>query len=291
MNSAYKLKSASGAGNSKGIARLASEEEETCVLLLGVSCFLLISVNIIEESLAAVDGMLHIVDDIQAVIGIDVIVKVDLHIIQIAAEEIFSLHREKKPPERCKGRICDNFIESAAQRKNHTYHPQNCLVNLQISCYDKNIAPGSCYRSRAFLRVRRIFVYTMKDVCRETGMGYETLKFYCNEGLIPNVKRNQNNYRVFDDRDVAWIKSLSCLKNCGMSIQETREYIDLCLKGAASIPERKVILAQKREELLIKMAEIQGSIDYIDNKQLFYDDVLAGKVEYHSNLMPQNDKE
>ena len=134
-------------------------------------------------------------------------------------------------------------------------------------------------------------MYTMKDVCRETGMAYETLKFYCNEGLIPNVKRNQNNYRVFDDRDVAWIKSLSCLKNCGMSIQEMREYIDLCLKGAASIPEGKVTLAQKREELLIKMAEIQGSIDYIDNKQLFYDDVLAGKVEYHSNLMPQNDKE
>ena len=134
-------------------------------------------------------------------------------------------------------------------------------------------------------------MYTMKDVCRETGMGYETLKFYCNEGLIPNVKRNQNNYRVFDDRDVAWIKSLSCLKNCGMSIQEMREYIDLCLKGAASIPERKVTLAQKREELLIKMAEIQGSIDYIDNKQLFYDDVLAGKVEYRSNLLPLNDKE
>jgi len=131
----------------------------------------------------------------------------------------------------------------------------------------------------------------MKDVCRETGMAYETLKYYCNEGLIPNVKRNQNNYRVFDDRDIAWINSLSCLKNCGMSIQEMREYIDLCLKGAASIPERKVILAQKREELLIKMAEIQGSIDYIDNKLLFYDDVLAGKVEYRSNLLPLNDKE
>ena len=134
-------------------------------------------------------------------------------------------------------------------------------------------------------------MYTMKDVCRETGMAYETLKFYCNEGLIPNVKRNQNNYRVFDDRDIAWIKSLSCLKNCGMSIQEMREYIDLCLKGAASIPERKVTLAQKREELLIKMVEVQECIDYIDNKQLFYDDVLAGKVEYRSNLLPLNDKE
>lgn len=52
----------------------------------------------------------------------------------------------------------------------------------------------------------------MKKVCTLTGMTYETLKYYCNEGLIPNVKRNKNNYRVFDDRDVAWIESLSCLK-------------------------------------------------------------------------------
>ena len=46
-------------------------------------------------------------------------------------------------------------------------------------------------------------MYTMKEVCRETGMTYEALKFYCNEGLVPNVKRDANNHRVFDDRDVA----------------------------------------------------------------------------------------
>ena len=128
-------------------------------------------------------------------------------------------------------------------------------------------------------------MYTMKEVCRETGMTYEALKFYCNEGLVPNVKRDANNHRVFDDRDVAWIKSLTCLKNCGMSIQEMKVYIDLCLQGEKSIPERKVILAQKREDLLKKMAELQNSIDYIDWKQGFYDDVLSGKIEYYSNLI------
>ena len=126
---------------------------------------------------------------------------------------------------------------------------------------------------------------TMKEVCRETGMTYEALKFYCNEGLVPNVKRDANNHRVFDDRDVAWIKSLTCLKNCGMSIQEMKVYIDLCLQGEPSIPERKVILAQKREDLLKKMAELQASIDFIDWKQGFYDDVLSGKIEYYSNLI------
>ncbi len=132
-------------------------------------------------------------------------------------------------------------------------------------------------------------MYTMKDVCRETGMNYEALKFYCNEGLVPNVKRDANNRRVFDDRDIAWIKSLTCLKNCGMSIQEMKAYIALCLQGETSIPERKVILAQKRDALLEKMAEIQASIDYIDWKQGFYDDVLSGKIKYRSNLINVNE--
>ena len=128
-------------------------------------------------------------------------------------------------------------------------------------------------------------MYTMKDVCKETGMTYEALKFYCNEGLVPNVKRDANNHRVFDDRDIAWIKSLTCLKNCGMSIQEMKAYINLCLDGESSIPERKIMLAKKREELLEKLAEMQASIDYIDWKQNFYDDVLSGKTKYVSNLI------
>ena len=40
---------------------------------------------------------------------------------------------------------------------------------------------------------------TMKQACKATGMSYEALKFYCNEGLVPNVKRAENNYRVFDE--------------------------------------------------------------------------------------------
>ena len=59
-------------------------------------------------------------------------------------------------------------------------------------------------------------MYSMKDVCKQVNMSYETLKYYCNEGLIPNVKRDERNYRVFDDKDISWIKSLTCLKKCGI---------------------------------------------------------------------------
>lgn len=128
-------------------------------------------------------------------------------------------------------------------------------------------------------------MYTMKETCEKTGLSYETLKFYCNQGLVPNVKRDKNNRRTFDDKDVAWINSLNCLKNCGMSISEMKQYIDLCLVGESSIPERKEILALKREALVAQLQQVQDCIDYIDWKQGFYDDVLSGKTKYYSNLI------
>ncbi len=129
-------------------------------------------------------------------------------------------------------------------------------------------------------------LFTMMEVCRDAGMTYQTLKFYCNQGLVPNVKRDKNNRRVFDEHDAQWVKSLICLKKCGMSIEEMRSYLKLCLQGEQSIPERKIMLAEKREQLIAQMSEIQASIDYIDWKQGFYDDVLAGRTEYFSNLLP-----
>ena len=131
-------------------------------------------------------------------------------------------------------------------------------------------------------------MYSMKETCEKVGMSYQTLKFYCNEGLIPNVQRDKNNYRIFDDNNINWIKSLTCLKKCGMRIDEMRTYLDLCLQGESSIPKRKAMLDEKKKDLELKKKEIEDSLSYIDWKQNFYDEVLNGKTEYFSYLINVN---
>lgn len=128
-------------------------------------------------------------------------------------------------------------------------------------------------------------MYSMKEACQLCDMTYDTLKFYCNKGLVPNVKRDKNNYRIFDDNNISWLKSLSCLKKCGMSIEEIKEYLEYSLQGQSTIPERKIILYGKRQKLVEQKKSLQEAIDYIDSKQQFYDDVLNGKIEYRSNLI------
>ena len=128
-------------------------------------------------------------------------------------------------------------------------------------------------------------IYTMMQACKEADMTYQALKYYCNEGLVPNVKRDKNNRRIFDEKDIKWIKDLVCLKKCGMSIQEMKDYLALCLEGPSTITRRKEMLSVKREDLLSSIQELESCVDYIDWKQQFYDDVLSGKRPYVSNLI------
>lgn len=134
-------------------------------------------------------------------------------------------------------------------------------------------------------------MYSMKETCEKVGMTYETLKYYCNEGLIPNVKRDKNNYRVFDENNVNWISSLVCLKNCGMSINDMKQYLSYCLQGESSIPERKKILEEHKKILLEKIDKLTKSVNYIDWKQNFYNEVLEGKRPYESYLIDTSNNE
>ena len=129
----------------------------------------------------------------------------------------------------------------------------------------------------------------MKETCQKTGLAYETLKFYCNQGLIPNVKRDSRNHRIFDDGDVAWINSLTCLKHCDMGIAEMKEYLALCQLGARTIPQRKKVLADKRRSLEEEQRRIARAIAYIDRKQDFFDEVLSGKRDDIGNLTGAGD--
>ncbi len=127
-------------------------------------------------------------------------------------------------------------------------------------------------------------MYTMKEACELSQMSYETLKFYCNEGLVPDVKRNKNNHRVFSQNNIEWLNNLNCLRDCGMTLHEMRDYISLALEGESSIPTRQQVLDVKRAQLEVQIAKLQSSLEYIDNKQKFYQDVLNGSTDYFSLL-------
>ena len=69
-----------------------------------------------------------------------------------------------------------------------------------------------------------------------------------------------------------------------MSIEEIKNYLELCLGGEKTIPQIKIMLDKKQQQLQEKIKNLQDAIAYIDWKQNFYDEILNGKTKYFSNL-------
>ncbi|WP_302226537.1 MerR family transcriptional regulator [Veillonella magna] len=122
----------------------------------------------------------------------------------------------------------------------------------------------------------------MAEVCKMTGLTYQTLKFYCNEGLVPYVQRDKNNHRLFDDTMVIWVQKLIRLRKYNMNIHEMKEYVTLCLEGTGTFAERHHMLTVKHQQLCKQIEELQRSIDYIDEQQRTYEEVMNGTRPYIS---------
>lgn len=114
-------------------------------------------------------------------------------------------------------------------------------------------------------------LYSTSEASEASGISIDTVRYYCKIGLVPRVMRDENNYRVFDEHDIAWLRGLRCLRECGMGIEQMREYMELCLKGESSIPQRKDILHNQRHVVEDKIASLRDMLAFIDSKLSYYD--------------------
>ena len=62
----------------------------------------------------------------------------------------------------------------------------------------------------------------------------------------------------------------------GLSIDMLLQYIELLHQGEHTIPQRKEILMKQREVILLKMKELQETLEHLNKKIETYDDVLEG---------------
>lgn len=45
------------------------------------------------------------------------------------------------------------------------------------------------------------------------------------------MKRDKNNNRIFDNASLKWLLCTKHLRQYGMSIEDIKRYVDLCLEG------------------------------------------------------------
>lgn len=118
--------------------------------------------------------------------------------------------------------------------------------------------------------------YTINKAAEILGLSTYTLRYYEKEGLLLNIKRNDNGRRCYLDGDIEWVEFIKCLRDTGMSISDIKYLIELINTGDSTIDKRKEILREHKNKLEDKMRVLKNSINKIEKKIQWYDGDIRG---------------
>lgn len=126
--------------------------------------------------------------------------------------------------------------------------------------------------------------YTFKQFAKLFDVSEHTLRYYTDLGILP-CGRDANNRRIFDDESANWMQGIICLKRCGASIEDIREYCELCKlpESKETLTGRYHIILRQRDQAHQRVNEAKQTAAYMDEKVQHYEQILAGAIEDDSN--------
>ena len=126
-------------------------------------------------------------------------------------------------------------------------------------------------------------MYTVKQVTALLGLSAHTVRYYTDMDMIPTLKRDKNNNRLFDEEAMNWMKAIKILRGCGMSLEAIRYYLDLCLKGDSTIGERYEIFKKQKALVDKRIREIRQHADFLDMKLIHYKEIMDNQIPDDTN--------
>lgn len=120
---------------------------------------------------------------------------------------------------------------------------------------------------------------SIAEVAEATGLSKDTLRWYEREGLVPRVDRTPSGYLSYDDATVRILTLIVRLRRTGLSVADTRAFVDMVNEGAASHGRRAHLLHEHRESVLGRLAELQEDLAAINAKIGHYDELIAAGLD------------
>ena len=131
---------------------------------------------------------------------------------------------------------------------------------------------------------------TIAEVSKKYELSADTLRYYERIGLVPPVPRNKSGIRDYDTESCQWVELMKCMRSAGVQIEALIEYVALFQQGDETIGARKALLIEQRDQLVERMAEMQRSLDRLNDKIERYDQGLMSKEHLLRHLQSQQSR-
>lgn len=105
------------------------------------------------------------------------------------------------------------------------------------------------------------------------GLPPSTLRYYEQKGLLI-VGRDGGGRRVYDEKDLEWVRFLRRLKETGMPLRDIQRYARLRYAGPGTMAERLGLLRKHRRYVLEQRDRWDAYLRNLDGKIAFYEEAL-----------------
>ena len=115
---------------------------------------------------------------------------------------------------------------------------------------------------------------TIAEVSKKYDISADTLRYYERIGLIPPVNRNRSGIRDYTEADCRWVEFAKCMRGAGLQVEALVEYVALFQQGDETVPARKRLLIEQRDQLFERMALVQQTLERLNRKIEGYEQLL-----------------
>ncbi|MFR4752217.1 MAG: MerR family transcriptional regulator [Enterococcus raffinosus] len=112
--------------------------------------------------------------------------------------------------------------------------------------------------------------FLIGDITKMYGISQDTLRYYDKAGLLPFVKKNNAGRREFTEDDLGYIEVIDCLKRSGIPVKEIAKFMDWCVEGDETLPQRYAFMIEQEAALERKIYDLQTQLDFLRWKKWYY---------------------
>ena len=129
-------------------------------------------------------------------------------------------------------------------------------------------------------------MYTIGQVAEMFGLPISTLRYYDKQGLFPRMER-VSGIRRFSETEIEALRVIECLKKAGMEIKDIKQFMNWCMEGASTYPQRKAMFEARKVHMEQEIKHMNRTLDMLKYKCWYYEQAIReGSEEKVVTMIP-----
>lgn len=129
-------------------------------------------------------------------------------------------------------------------------------------------------------------MYSIGQVAEMFGLPISTLRYYDKQGLFPKMERVCG-IRKFSEAEIEALRVIECLKKSGLEIKDIKQFMDWCVEGSSTYPQRKALFEKQREKLEAELIHMNKVLDMLKFKCWYYEQATRdGSEDQVKSMIP-----